>query len=70
MFVMTVQRRNLHSQKKFILNGRFNQNIYTCICNLSCIKVNIQDRGVGGRDIGVFDWVVLPLTSKVHSILE
>ena len=41
MFVMTVERRNLLLLKEFILNGRFSQNIYTCICKLSCIEVNI-----------------------------
>ena len=45
MFVMTVERPNLQLLKEFILNGRFNQNIYTCICKLSCTEVNIQDRG-------------------------
>ena len=60
MFVMTVERRNLQLLKEFILNGRFSQNIYTCICNLSCIEVNIQDRGEGGRGIGVFDGLCHP----------
>ena len=49
MFVMAVERRNLQLLKEFILNGPFSQNIYTYICKLSCIEVNIWDSGGGGE---------------------